>query len=93
MKPLVCIAVLLATTKAQGPPLHPALVTSCIAEQLSSGLDNVKTCLQCFEDIEDPLSEEGVTAMKVGVIYLNSKNILISFSNLLRIVVHLSVKI
>jgi len=64
MKPLVCITVLLATAKARGPPLHPALVTSCIAEQLSSGLDNVKTCLQCFEAIEDPLSEEGVTAMK-----------------------------
>jgi len=64
MKLLVCIAVLLATAQARGPPLHPALVTSCIAEQLSSGLDNVKTCLQCFEAIEDPLSEEGVTAMK-----------------------------
>merc|ERR1711971_707704 len=64
MKPLVCIAVLLATAQARGPPLHPALVTSCIAERLSSGLDNVKTCLQCFEAIEDPLSEEGVTAMK-----------------------------
>mgnify|MGYP001294396866 CR=1 FL=1 len=61
MKPLACIAVMLGTVQA----LHPALVTSCIAEQLSSGLDNVKTCLECFEAIEDPLSEEGVRAMKV----------------------------
>lgn len=60
MKPLACIAVLLGSVQA----LHPALVTSCIAEQLSSGLDNVKTCLECFEAIEDPLSEEGVRTMK-----------------------------
>ena len=61
MKPLACIAVMLTTVQA----LHPAMVTSCIAEQLSSGLDNVKTCLECFEAIEYPISEEGVTAMKV----------------------------
>ena len=65
MKPLACITVLLTTVQA----LHPALVTSCIAEQLSSGLDNVKTCLECFEAIEDPLSEEGVRALKVNIFF------------------------
>ena len=73
MKPLACIAVLLTTVQALH--LHPALVTSCIAEQLSSGLDNVKTCLECFEAIEDPLSEEGVTVMKVTIFFDVSKNL------------------
>ena len=65
MKPLACLAVLLGSVQA----LHPALVTSCIAEQLSSGLGNVKTCLECFEAVEDPLSEEGVRTMKVNILF------------------------
>ena len=72
MKPMVCIAVLLATAQARRPPLHPALVTSCIAEQLTAtaDLDNVKLCLECFEAIEDPVSKDGITVMKVSSIQI-----------------------
>ena len=64
MKSLACVAVFLASVQAQG---LPALVTSCIAEQLTAtgDLDNVKLCLECFEAIEDPVSEDGITVMKV----------------------------
>ena len=58
-----------ALTSPTPPPLHPALVTSCIAAQLGSGLDNVKLCLECFESIEDPISENGVNVMKVNSIF------------------------
>jgi len=40
--------------------VHPSLLTSCIAEQAGSGLDNVRKCLKCFESVGDPLSEEGL---------------------------------
>ena len=65
MKSLACVAVFLVSV--QGLPPHPALVTSCIAEQLTltADLDNVKLCLECFEAIEDPVSEDGITRMKV----------------------------
>ena len=65
MASLACVAVFLASVQAQSLPLHPALVTSCIAEQLTPDLDNVKLCLECFEAIEDPVSEDGITVMKV----------------------------
>ena len=45
--------------------VHPSLVTSCITEQLRSGLGNVKNCLKCFEAVGDPLSQEGLDKAKV----------------------------
>merc|ERR1719158_439777 len=44
--------------------VHPSLVTSCITEQLRSGLDNVKLCIKCFEAVGDPLSQEGLDKAK-----------------------------
>ena len=74
MRSIASIALLMtwvsALTSPTPPPLHPALVTSCIAAQLGSGLDNVKLCLECFESIEDPISENGVNVMKVNSIFL-----------------------
>ena len=72
MKSLACVAVFLASVQTQGLPLHPALVTSCIAEQLTAtaDLDNVKLCLECFEAIEDPVSKDGITVMKVSSIQI-----------------------
>ena len=66
MKPLAGVAMFLLVTVQSSLPPHPALVTTCIAEQLSTGLDNVKLCLECFEAIEDPVSEDGVAVMKVA---------------------------
>jgi len=40
--------------------VHPSLLTSCIAEQLGSGLDSVRKCLACFEEVGDALSQEGL---------------------------------
>jgi len=45
--------------------VHPSLVTSCVTEQLRSGLDNVKSCLKCFEAVGDPLSQEGLDKAKI----------------------------
>jgi len=46
--------------------VHPSLLTSCIAEQVGSGLDNVRKCLKCFESVGDPLSEEGLVKAQVS---------------------------
>ena len=39
-------------------------MTSCITEQLRSGLDNVKLCIKCFEAVGDPLSQDGLDKAK-----------------------------
>ena len=40
--------------------VHPSLLTSCIAEQLSSGLEDVRACLSCFQGVGDALSQTGL---------------------------------
>ena len=45
--------------------VHPSLVTSCVTEQLRSGMHNVKNCITCFEEVGDPLSLEGQKKAKV----------------------------
>jgi len=47
--------------------VHPSLLISCIAEQVGSGLDNVRKCLKCFEAVGDALSEEGLAKAQVSV--------------------------
>jgi len=33
--------------------VHPSLVTSCVSEQLKNGVDDVKECINCFQEIQD----------------------------------------
>ena len=47
--------------------VHPSLLISCIAEQVGSGLDNVRKCLKCFEAVGDALSAEGLAKAQVSV--------------------------
>ena len=45
--------------------VHPSLLTSCIAEQLGAGLEEVRSCLSCFEAVGDPLSQTGLEKAQV----------------------------
>jgi len=68
MIPIMMMPVLMVIGTATGQEsarhVHPSLVTSCITEQLRSGLDNVKLCIKCFEAVGDPLSQEGLDKAK-----------------------------
>jgi len=69
MRSISVLFSVLASIIAQDVPnmrhVHPSLVTSCVTEQLRSGLGNVKNCLKCFEAVGDPLSQEGLDKAKV----------------------------
>ena len=45
--------------------VHPSLLTSCIAEQLGAGLEEVRKCLSCFQGVGDPLSQNGLEKAQV----------------------------
>lgn len=71
VKQLVMVVLLVATTalavevERRERRVHPSLLTSCITEQLSSGLEEVKKCLHCFQAVGDPLSQTGLVKAKV----------------------------
>ena len=51
--------------------VHPSLVTSCVTEQLGAAgagagqLDTVHSCISCFQEVGDPLAQEGIDRAKV----------------------------
>ena len=51
--------------------VHPSLVTSCVTEQLGAAgagagqLDIVHSCISCFQEVGDPLAQEGIDRAKV----------------------------
>jgi len=63
---MIQMIIMVGTTMGQETErhVHPSLVTSCITEQLRSGLDNVKLCIKCFEAVGDPLSQDGLDKAK-----------------------------
>ena len=70
VKQLVMMFLVASTTLAveverRERKVHPSLLTSCIAEQLSSGLENVKKCLSCFQSVGDALSQAGLEKAQV----------------------------
>ena len=49
--------------------VHPSLVTSCVTEQLGAAgagqLHTVHSCISCFQEVGDPLAQEGIDRAKV----------------------------
>ena len=71
VKQLVMVVFLVAATalavevERRERKVHPSLLTSCIAEQLSSGLEDVRKCLSCFQSVGDALSQAGLEKAQV----------------------------
>ena len=45
--------------------VHPSLVTTCVSEKLGDGVNNIKMCIECFQEQEELDTEEGVDNAKV----------------------------
>ena len=78
--------------------VHPSLVTSCVTEQLGAAgagqLDTVHSCISCFQEVGDPLAQEGIDRAKVRtpeVVLVTFK--LISYITLLLLVTELHLRV
>ena len=71
VKQLVTVMILVAAStlalevERRERRVHPSLLTSCIAEQLGTGLEEVRKCLSCFQAVGDPLSPTGLEKAQV----------------------------